>query len=178
MFGGHLVMKAFNGEARSIEKFDGLNNTLYDSAWKSQFLSGLIMPIMTFVGNLGYVAIAITGGYLAVRNAITVGDIQAFIQYVRAFTRPITQIANISNVLQQTAAAAERIFEFLGEEEQVPEAEEPVQLEVVEGRVQFQNVQFGYEPEELVIKNFSAGVKPGQKITLVRQARPRWSSCS
>lgn len=167
MFGGHLVVKAFNGEERSIEQFDGLNNTLYDSAWKSQFLSGLMMPIMRFVGNLGYVAIAIMGGYLAVRNAITVGDIQAFIQYVTSFTRPITQIANISNVLQQTAAAAERIFEFLGEQEEVPEVDKPVQLEQVNGRVQFQNVQFGYSPDEIVINDFSVEVKPGQKIALV-----------
>jgi ATP-binding cassette subfamily B multidrug efflux pump len=167
MFGGHLVMKAFNGEEKSIEHFDGLNETLYSSAWKSQFLSGLIMPIMGFVGNIGYVAIAIMGGYLAVRQAITVGDIQAFIQYVRSFTQPITQIANISNVLQQTAAAAERVFEFLAEEEEVPESEDPVQLEQVDGHVVFENVKFGYDQEEIVIKDFSADVKPGQKIALV-----------
>ncbi len=167
MFGGHLVMKAFNGEEKSIERFDGLNDTLYDSAWKSQFLSGLIMPIMNVVGNIGYVAIAIMGGYLAVRQAITVGDIQAFIQYVRSFTQPITQIANISNVLQQTAAAAERVFEFLAEEEEVPESEDPVQLEQVDGHVVFENVKFGYDQEEIVIKEFSADVKPGQKIALV-----------
>jgi ATP-binding cassette subfamily B protein len=167
MFGGHLVMKAFNGEEKSIEEFDGYNNVLYGSAWKSQFLSGLMMPIMNFVGNLGYVGIAILGGYLATRNAITVGDIQAFIQYVRSFTQPITQIANISNVLQQTVAAAERVFEFLGEEEEVPEVDEPVQVEKVEGHVVFQNVQFGYNPDEIVIKDFSADVKPGQKIALV-----------
>jgi ATP-binding cassette subfamily B multidrug efflux pump len=135
MFGGHRVMKAFNGEARSIRQFDGLNNTLFDSAWKSQFLSGLMFPVINFIGNLGYVAIAIMGGYLAIRNAITIGDIQAFIQYVRSFTQPITQIANISNVLQQTAAAAERIFEFLGEEEEIPESEHPVQVEKVDGHV-------------------------------------------
>jgi ATP-binding cassette subfamily B multidrug efflux pump len=167
MFGGHLVMKAFNGEAKSIERFDGLNDILYDSAWKSQFLSGLMMPIMNFVGNLGYVGIAILGGYLATQNAITVGDIQAFIQYVRSFTQPITQIANISNILQQTAAAAERVFEFLDEEEEIPEVEDPVQVERVEGHVVFQNVQFGYSPDKIVIKDFSADVKPGQKIALV-----------
>jgi ATP-binding cassette subfamily B multidrug efflux pump len=167
MFGGHRVMKAFNGEARSIQQFKGLNNTLYSSAWKSQFLSGLIMPIMNVIGNLGYVAIAIMGGTLAIRNLITVGDIQAFIQYVRAFTRPITQIANISNVLQQTAAAAERIFTFLGEEEEIPEVEKPVQIEKVEGHVVFKNVGFGYTPEKVVIKDFSADIKPGQKIALV-----------
>ncbi len=167
MFGGHRVMKAFNGEARSIDQFDGLNNTLYDAAWKSQFLSGLMFPVMNFIGNLGYVAIAITGGYLAVINAITVGDIQAFIQYVRSFTQPIMQIANISNILQQTAAAAERIFEFLAEEEQVAEVENPVEPELVEGHVVFDHVRFGYTPDKIVIKDFSAEVQPGQKIALV-----------
>jgi ATP-binding cassette subfamily B protein len=167
MFGGHLVMKAFNGEARSIKQFDSLNNTLYSSAWKSQFLSGLMMPIMMFIGNLGYVGIAVMGGYLAVQNAITVGDIQAFIQYVRSFTQPISRIANISNVLQQTAAAAERIFTFLSEEEEVPEADYPVSIEKVDGHVAFQNVQFGYSPDKIVINDFSAEVKPGQKIALV-----------
>ncbi|KPK93646.1 MAG: multidrug ABC transporter ATP-binding protein [Anaerolineae bacterium SM23_ 63] len=167
MFGGHVVMKAFNGEDKSIEEFDGYNDILYGSAWKSQFLSGLMMPIMNFVGNLGYVGIAIMGGYMATQNAITLGDIQAFIQYVRSFTQPITQIANISNVLQQTVAAAERVFEFMGEEEEVPEVDEPVQVGKVGGHVVFQNVQFGYNPDEIVIKDFSADVKPGQKIALV-----------
>ena len=167
MFGGHLVMKAFNGEAESVERFDGLNDTLYVSAWKSQFLSGLMMPIMMFVGNLGYVGIAIMGGYLASQKAITVGDIQAFIQYVRSFTQPITQIANISNVLQQTAAAAERVFEFLAEEEEIPEVDDPVQPEKIEGHVVFQNVQFAYSPDKIVINDFSADVKPGQKIAIV-----------
>jgi ATP-binding cassette subfamily B protein len=167
MFGGHLVMKAFNGEAKSIAEFDELNFTLYSSAWKSQFLSGLMMPIMNFVGNLGYVGIAILGGYLATQNAITVGDIQAFIQYVRSFTQPITQIANISNILQQTIAAAERVFEFLGEAEEIPEVDDPIEVQKVEGHVAFQNVQFGYNPDEIVIKDFSADIKPGQKIALV-----------
>jgi ATP-binding cassette subfamily B protein len=167
MFGGHLVMKAFNGEAESVERFDGLNNVLYDSAWKSQFLSGLMFPIMGFVGNLGYVGICILGGYLAIQNAITVGDIQAFIQYVRSFTQPLTQIANISNILQQTAAAAERVFEFLAEEEEIPDVENPVQPEKIEGHVLFQNVQFGYSPDKVVIHDFSAEVKPGQKIAIV-----------
>jgi len=167
MFGGHIVMKAFNGEAESVKVFDGFNDTLYDSAWKSQFLSGLMMPIMRFVGNLGYVGISILGGYLAVQKVITVGDIQAFIQYVGSFTQPITQIANISNVLQQTAAAAERVFEFLDEEEEIPEVEKPVQPEDIKGHVVFQDVQFGYDPEDIVINDFSADVKPGQKIALV-----------
>jgi ATP-binding cassette subfamily B multidrug efflux pump len=167
MYGGHIVMKAFNGEEKSIQKFDGYNNVLYDVAWKSQFLSGLMMPIMMFIGNLGYVAVAILGGYLAIQQAITVGDIQAFIQYVRSFTQPITQLANISNILQQTAAAAERVFEFLDESEEVVETVNPVILEKVEGNVEFRNVRFGYDPEKPVIKNFSAIAKPGQKVAIV-----------
>jgi ATP-binding cassette subfamily B multidrug efflux pump len=167
MFGGHQVMKAFNGETESVKLFDGLNNTLFGAAWKSQFLSGLMMPIMQFVGNLGYVGIAIMGGYLAVQNAITVGDIQAFIQYVRSFTQPLTQIANISNILQQTAAAAERVFEFLAEEEEIPDVENPVRPDRIEGHVVFQDVKFGYSPDKEVIHNFSADVEPGQKIAIV-----------
>jgi len=167
MYGGHVVMKAFNGEAESVQRFDGLNSTLYASAWKSQFLSGLIFPIMGFVGNLGFVAICILGGYLAIRNAITVGDIQAFIQYVRSFTQPLTQIANISNILQQTAAAAERVFEFLAEEEEIPDAADPVRPEKIDGHVVFQHVRFGYSPDKVVIRDFSADVKPGQKIAIV-----------
>jgi len=167
MYGGHVVMKAFNGEEESVKRFDGLNSILYGSAWKSQFLSGLMMPIMGFVGNLGYVAVCILGGWLAIRNAITVGDIQAFIQYVRSFTQPITQIANISNILQQTAAAAERVFEFLGEAEEVADTAEPVHLPAVDGRVEFQNVRFGYNPDKIIIKDFSAAALPGQRIALV-----------
>ena len=167
MFGGHIVMKAFNGEEESLEKFNGLNTVLFSSAWKSQFFSGLMMPIMGFVGNLGYVAVSILGGWLAVRNLITVGDIQAFIQYVRSFTQPITQIATISNVLQQTAAAAERVFEFLDEAEEVPETETPVTLDKVEGHVEFKNVHFGYEEDKIVIHDFSADIQPGQKIAIV-----------
>jgi len=167
MYGGHIVMKAFNGEAESIQKFDESNNTLYDSAWKSQFLSGLMMPIMMFIGNLGYVAVAILGGYLAIRNAITVGDIQAFIQYVRSFMQPITQLANISNVLQQTAAAAERVFEFLDEKEEIVETETPTKLETVAGHVEFKDVHFGYDPEKPVINDFSAEAEPGHKIAIV-----------
>lgn len=167
MYGSHIIVKAFNGEKKSVEKFDQSNNILYESAWKSQFLSGLMMPIMTFIGNLGYVAVCILGGWLAVRNAITVGDIQAFIQYVRSFTQPIMQIANISNVLQQTAAAAERVFEFLEEAEEVPETTDPVQLETVAGSVEFKDVHFGYNPERIIINDFCAVVKPGQKIAIV-----------
>jgi ATP-binding cassette subfamily B protein len=167
MYGGHLVMKAFNGERRSVEQFETFNDELHDVAWKSQFLSGLMMPIMSFIGNLGFVAIAIMGGWLAVRNAITVGDIQAFIQYVRNFTQPLMQLANISNVLQQTAAAAERVFEFLEEPEEVPETESPVALEDPKGRIEFRDVRFEYEPETPVIKGFSAVAQPGQKVAIV-----------
>ena len=167
MYGGHIVMKAFNGEADSVERFDELNNTLFGAAWKSQFLSGLMMPIMGFVGNLGYVAICILGGYLAIKNAITVGDIQAFIQYVRSFTQPITQIANISNILQQTAAAAERVFEFLAEAEEVPDPVNPVRPVDFKGLVDFKNVHFGYNPEKIIINDFSFYANPGQKIAIV-----------
>lgn len=167
MYSGHIVMKAFNGEKDSIEKFDTSNNTLYDAAWKSQFLSGLMMPIMMFIGNLGYVAVAILGGYLAIRKTITVGDIQAFIQYVRSFTQPITQLANISNVLQQTAAAAERVFEFLEEEEEVIKSQSPVKPDQVAGHVEFKDVHFGYDPEKPVINDFSAEAEPGHKIAIV-----------
>jgi ATP-binding cassette subfamily B protein len=167
MYGGHIVMKAFNGEAKSVEQFDEINRTLFDSAWKSQFLTGLLFPIMNFVGNLGYVAICILGGYLAVQGSITLGDIQAFIQYVRSFTQPIAQIANISNILQQTLAAAERVFEFLAEPEEIPDTLTPVQLDNVEGRVDFKNVHFGYSPDKIIINDFSFYAEPGQKIAIV-----------
>lgn len=167
MFGGHIVVKAFNYEHKSIEKFDRYNNTLYDAGWKSQFLSGMLFPIMNFISNLGYVAVSILGGWLAIRNAITVGDIQAFIQYVRSFTQPMAQIANVSNVLQQTAAAAERVFEFLEEGEEIKETEKPIKLTFVAGQVEFRDVHFGYDPEKIVINDFSASVEPGQKIAIV-----------
>ncbi|MBN2045383.1 MAG: ABC transporter ATP-binding protein [Anaerolineales bacterium] len=167
MFGGHIVMKAFNREQESVETFDEYNDTLYSSAWKSQFLSGLMMPVMNFVGNVGYVAVSILGGWLAVRQVITVGDIQAFIQYVRSFTQPISQIANISNILQQTAAAAERVFEFLSEEEEISDTETPIAVEDVQGKVEFHNVKFGYQPDKIVIKDFSTEVQPGQRIAIV-----------
>ncbi|MEA3310356.1 MAG: ABC transporter ATP-binding protein [Chloroflexota bacterium] len=167
VYGGHKVVRAFNGEERSVAQFDVFNETLYTSAWKSQFLSGLMRPIMNFVGNLGYVAVCILGGWLAIQGQISVGDIQAFIQYVRLFTRPIAQLANISNVLQQTAAAAERVFEFLAEAEELPETAQPVQLETVEGRVEFRHVRFGYDPDKIIIKDFCATVQPGQKIAIV-----------
>ncbi len=167
MYGSHLVVKAFNGEAASIAQFDGINGVLYDSAWKSQFLTGLLFPIMNFVGNLGYVGICILGGYLAVQGSITIGDIQAFIQYVRSFTQPIQSIANISNILQQTMAAAERVFQFLAEEEEAPDAVTTLNAEHIEGRVDFKNVHFGYTPDKVIIKDFSFYAEPGQKIAIV-----------
>jgi ATP-binding cassette, subfamily B, multidrug efflux pump len=167
MYGGHVVMKAFNGEEKSIEEFDKHNNMLYGVAWKSQFLSSIMMPLMGFVGNLGYVAISILGGYLAAKKTIEIGDIQAFIQYVRSFTQPIAQIANISNILQQTAASAERVFEFLEEKEEVPETSNPVKLEAVKGSVDFKDVHFGYNPDKIIINDFSASIKPGQKVAIV-----------
>ena len=166
-YGGHLIVKAFNGEARSVEQFDKDNITLYATAWKSQFLSGMLFPIMNFVGNLGYVAICILGGVLAVNGQITIGDIQAFIQYVRLFTQPITAVAQVSNILQQTAAAAERVFEFLAEPEEIAETTAPVTVTQVEGHVQFEDVHFGYKPDVTIINDFSADVKPGQKIAIV-----------
>jgi ATP-binding cassette subfamily B protein len=167
MYGGHTVIKAFNGEAKSIEKFDGLNNELYGAGWKSQFLSGMLMPIMTFVSNIAYVAVVILGGFLAVQGTISVGDILAFIQYVRSFTQPIMQVANIANVLQSTAAAAERVFDFLDAEEESPDPVDAVKPAVVKGNVSFKNVSFGYSPDRVIIHNFSAEIKPGQKIALV-----------
>ena len=167
MYGGHLVMKAFNGEEDSIAKFDQFNNLLYTTAWKSQFLSGLMMPVMGFISNVGYVGIAILGGWLAATGSVTVGDIQAFIQYVRSFTQPITQLANISNILQQTAAAAERVFEFLAEPEEVAEATSPIKLEQVQGHVEFKDVHFGYSPDKIIINDFCAVAEPGHKIAIV-----------
>jgi ATP-binding cassette subfamily B multidrug efflux pump len=167
MYGGHNVMKAFNGEEKSIQQFDQLNDKLYTAAWKSQFLSGMMMPLMTFVGNLAYVVVSILGGYLAVRGTIGVGDILAFIQYVRSFTQPIMQVANIANILQATTAAAERVFEFLEVSEEVPESPHPVRLPEVVGKVSFQNVRFGYTPEKPVIYDFSADIKSGERVAIV-----------
>jgi ATP-binding cassette subfamily B protein len=167
MYGGHVVMKAFNGEKRSVEAFEKHNAKLYGVAWKSQFLSGLMMPMMMFIGNLGYVAISILGGYYAVQKAITVGDIQAFIQYVRSFTQPLSQLATISNVLQQTAAAAERVFEFLDEKEESPETATPADADLVRGHIDFKNVHFGYSPDKIIIKDFSAYADRGHKIAIV-----------
>jgi ATP-binding cassette subfamily B protein len=167
MYSGHIVIKAFNGEEKSIQKFDKLNEELYKAGWKSQFLAGLMMPVVTFVGNLAYVGVSILGGYLAINGTIGVGDILAFIQYVRSFTMPITQVANIANVLQSTAAAAERVFEFLDEPEETADPVDAVKLTEVKGNVTFKNVSFGYNPERVIIHNFSADIKPGQKVALV-----------
>lgn len=167
IYGGHVVMKAFNGEEAALEEFDRLNQSLYASAWKSQFLSGMMMPIMSFVGNLGYVAVAILGGWLTIKKTIEVGDILSFIQYVRNFTQPIAQVAQISNVLQSTAAAAERVFEFLEQEEEVMETVNPVGTHRVKGEVDFRQVYFGYNPTKLIIKNFSVHIKPGQRVAIV-----------
>ncbi len=166
-YSGHNVVQVFNGEAAAVETFKKYNQKLYDSAWISQFLSGMMMPIMTFVGNIGYVIVCILGGYLAVKKAITVGDVQAFIQYVRQFTQPIAQLANITNTLQSTAAAAERVFEFLAEEEEIPDTETPASPDAVTGRVEFKDVHFGYTEDKIIINNFSCNVDAGQSIAIV-----------
>ncbi len=167
IYSGHNIMKAFNGEDKAVEEFNDLNNTLYNSAWKSQFLSGMMMPIMTFIGNLGYVAVTILGGYLTVKNYIQVGDIQSFIQYIRSFNQPIAQAAQIANVLQSTAAAAERVFEFLEEEEEVDNAVNPINIEELKGEVTFKDVHFGYNEDKIIINDFSSKIKPGQRIAIV-----------
>ena len=167
VYGGHNIVKAFNKEDDVIDEFDRDNDRLYRSAWKSQFLSGMMMPIMQFVGNLGYVAAVILGGYLAIKKTIEVGDIQSFIQYVRNFTQPIQQVAQVANMLQSTAAASERVFEFLEEPEEEAAPENPVVLKNPEGAVEFEHVHFGYNPEHTIIHDFSVKVEPGQKIAIV-----------
>nr|WP_317378839.1 ABC transporter ATP-binding protein [uncultured Faecalimonas sp.] len=167
VYGGHSIVRAFNKEEDVIREFNETNEILYQSAWKSQFFSGMMMPIMSFVGNLGYVAVAILGGYLAIKDAIEVGDIQSFIQYVRSFTQPITQVAQVANMLQSTAAASERVFEFLEEEEEDQFAEHPVSVEGLKGNVEFKHVHFGYNEDRTIINDFSAKVKEGQKIAIV-----------
>lgn len=167
VYSGHNIVKAFNKEEDIIKTFNDTNAVLYQSAWKSQFFSGMMMPIMQFVGNLGYVAVSILGGYLVIRNAIQVGDIQSFIQYVRQFTQPIQQVAQVANMLQSTAAASERVFEFLDEEEEEQTVPDPVSTESLEGRVEFDHVHFGYNPDHIIINDFNAKVEPGQKIAIV-----------
>lgn len=167
VYGGHNIMKAFNREEASTKDFDELNNTLYKSAWKSQFLSGMMMPIMSFVGNLGYVLVSILGGWLTIKSVITVGDIQAFIQYVRSFNQPIAQMAQVANIMQSTAAAAERVFEFLDEEDEVKDPVNSVDPSEIRGEVEFEDVHFGYNEDKIIINDFSVDVKPGQKVAIV-----------
>ena len=167
VYGGHNIMKAFNREEASTKDFDELNNTLYKSAWKSQFLSGMMMPIMSFVGNLGYVLVSILGGWLTIKSVITVGDIQAFIQYVRSFNQPIAQMAQVANIMQSTAAAAERVFEFLDEEDEVKDPVNSADPSEIRGEVEFEDVHFGYNPDKIIINDFSVDVKPGQKVAIV-----------
>ena len=167
VYGGHLVVQAYNKQESTIKKFEDTNQILFQSAWKSQFLSGLMQPIMQFVGNLGYVGVAISGGLLAIRGTIGVGEIQAFIQYVRNFTQPIQQIAQVANMLQSMSAASERVFEFLDEEAEELTVEHAVHLDHVDGYVDFSHVSFGYNPDQIIIRDFSAHVTPGQKIAIV-----------
>lgn len=167
VYGGHNVVKVFNKEKDVVEEFEKVNKELYNSAWKSQFFSGIMMPIMQFIGNLGYVIVAILGGFMVIKNAIEVGDIQSFFQYIRNFTQPIQQIAQVTNMLQSAAAASERVFEFLEEDEEDQKAEHPVSTDGLKGNVEFRHVQFGYDPEQVIIHDFSAKVKDGQKIAIV-----------
>ena len=167
IYGGHTIVKAFNGENEAIKEFCKANKELYQSAWKSQFLSGLIFPIMNFIGNIGYVAVAILGGYLAIQGKITVGNIQSFIQYNKQFTQPINQIAQVSSMLQAMVAAAERVFEFLEEPEEVEDVENPKSTEGLKGNITFDHVKFGYDEDRIIINDFSAKVKDGQKIAIV-----------
>lgn len=167
VYSGHNIVKAFNKEEDMLREFNETNDILFQSAWKSQFLSGMMQPIMSFVGNLGYVAVAVLGGILAIRGSIEVGEIQSFIQYVRQFTQPIAQVAQVSNMLQSTAAAAERVFEFLEEEEEDVAAEHPVKLAKMEGRVTFEHVQFGYDKDKIIVNDFNCQVEPGQMVAIV-----------
>ena len=167
IYSGHNIIKAFNKEEDVIRAFNETNGKLYNAAWRSQFFSGMMMPIMQFIGNLGYVGVAILGGYLAIKRTIEVGDIQSFIQYVRNFTQPIQQIAQVSNMLQMTTAASERVFAFLDEKEEEQTAEDPVRVEGLRGNVTFEHVRFGYNPDKTIIHDFSAEIKEGQKIAIV-----------
>lgn len=166
-YSGHLIIKAFNKEDETLDDFEKTNTTLYKSAWKSQFLSGMMMPLMMFVGNLGYVAVAVSGAMLAINGVILIGDIQAFIQYVRNFTQPIQQLSQVINQLQSMTAAAERVFNFLSEEEEVQTAENPVSVKYIKGEVEFEHVKFGYKEDKIIINDFSAKIKQGQRIAIV-----------
>lgn len=167
VYSGHNVVKVFNREEAVLEEFDQTNEKLFGSAWRSQFFSGMMQPIMTFVGNLGYVGVSVAGSILAVKSVITVGDIQAFIQYIKNFTQPITQLAQVSNMLQSMAAAAERVFEFLDEEEEDQTCDSPVSVASIKGQVEFDHVSFGYDPDKIIIHDFSARVAPGQMVAIV-----------
>jgi len=167
MYGGHNIVQAFNGEQESVELFEKINDKLYHSAWKSQFVSSIMMPVMAFVGNLGYVVVSILGGYLAAKRVVEIGDIQAFIQYMRSFTQPISQLASISSTLQATVAAAERVFEFLEVEEEIPERPTQLPAQAFQGRVTFDQVSFGYSKDKIIIHNFSADIQAGQKVAIV-----------
>ncbi|HIR16172.1 ABC transporter ATP-binding protein [Massilicoli timonensis] len=167
MYGAHTIVKAYNGEARSVAQFNELNDSLYNSAWRSQFLSGLMMPIMSFISNIGYVLITILGGFYAAQGTITIGDIQAFIQYVRSFNQPIQSISQISNTMQMTMAAAERVFAFLEEQEETPDPVDALSTEDLKGEVWFAHVNFGYTSDKTIINDFTAVVKPGQKVAIV-----------
>ena len=167
IYSGHNIVKAFNREEQALKEFTETNAVLYQSAWKSQFLSGMMQPVMMFVGNLGYVAVAVSGSLLAIRGTIQVGDIQAFIQYVKNFTQPITQVALVSNMLQSMAAAAERVFEFLGEKEEYISVEHAARPEQIKGSVSFEHVKFGYKPDKLIIHDFSSQIEPGQMVAIV-----------
>ena len=167
VYGGHTVIKAFNKEETTLKEFHETNEVLYKSAWKAQFFSGLMQPVMMFVGNLGYVGVAISGAALAIRGTITIGDIQAFIQYVKNFTQPIQQVAQVTNMMQQMAAAAERVFELLEEEEEVQVVEHPASVEDIKGEVDFRHVKFGYDPEKIIIHDFSVHVDPGKQVAIV-----------
>ena len=167
VYGGHTVIKAFNKEETTLKEFHETNEVLYKSAWKAQFFSGLMQPVMMFVGNLGYVGVVISGAALAIRGTITIGDIQAFIQYVKNFTQPIQQVAQVTNMMQQMAAAAERVFELLEEEEEVQVVEHPASVEDIKGEVDFRHVKFGYDPEKIIIHDFSVHVDPGKQVAIV-----------
>ncbi|MBC6002853.1 ABC transporter ATP-binding protein [Paeniclostridium sp. NSJ-45] len=167
IYGGHNIVKAFNGENAAINEFNQLNDQLYNSAWKSQFLSGMMMPMMTFIGNIGYVLVSILGGYFTIKKTIEVGDILSFIQYVRSFNQPIAQAAQVANIMQSMAAAAERAFEFLDEEEEVQNIDKPVSVENIKGDVSFENVKFGYSEDKIIINDFTTNIKAGQKVAIV-----------
>jgi ATP-binding cassette subfamily B protein len=167
MYSGHIIIKAFNQEEKAINKFNEINKDLYNSAWKSQFLSGLLMPLINFISNLGYVGVCIVGGYLAIKGRIKVGDIQAFIQYVRQFNQPLAQVANIANILQSTAAAAERVFEFLNEDEEKADIRDTKKIDSLKGNISFNNVIFGYNENKDIIKNFNINIKAGSKVAIV-----------